>query len=218
MQKLPLMQNFSSFSTGWRWIVVEKWYNRWLCLRPCVCYAYQPTNLSWIYIARSSWYLGSFAASSCQKFVKTKKVLPSNRGAFRIVVYGKSQRWSPWRRPWPRGRPREYILKSLASKVQSLASKPQVLENCPVLGSRTALFFDQLKFCWKTPETSRKICEYLFYFRLLEHRRSQGEGLREPAPPPPPQLKFQQWQKCNKKVYCFFSFSFFLAFFAYNCN
>ena len=65
------------------------------------------------------------------------------------------QRWSPRGRPWPRG----HILKSLAlaSKVKSLALKPQVLENCPVLGSRTALFFDQLKFHWKTPETSRKI-------------------------------------------------------------
>ena len=58
------------------------------------------------------------------------------------------QRWSPRGRPWPRG----HILKSLAlaSKVKSLAlalaSKPQVLENCPVLGSRTILFFKQLKF------------------------------------------------------------------------
>ena len=42
------------------------------------------------------------------------------------------QRWSP----------RGHNLKSLA-----LASKPQVLENCPVLGSRTALFFEWLKFC-----------------------------------------------------------------------
>ena len=95
------------------------------------------------------------------------------------------QRWSP----------RGHILKSLAlaSKVKSLtlASKPQVLENCPVLGSRTALFFEHLKFCWKTPETSRKICEYLFCFRLLEHRRSQGEraqGARHPSP----QLNFHQ--------------------------
>ena len=38
--------------------------------------------------------------------------------------------------PWPRG----HILKSLASK-------PQVLENCPVLGSRTGLFFVPLKLC-----------------------------------------------------------------------
>ena len=42
-------------------------------------------------------------------------------------------------------------MKSLASasKVKSLAlvSRPQVLENWPVLGSRTALFFELLKFC-----------------------------------------------------------------------
>ena len=51
------------------------------------------------------------------------------------------QRWSP----------RGHNLKSLAlaSKVKSLAlaSRPQVLENWPVLGSRTALFFGMLKFC-----------------------------------------------------------------------
>ena len=49
------------------------------------------------------------------------------------------QRWSP----------RGHILKSLASKVKSLAlaSRPQVLENWPVLGSRTAVFFKLLKFC-----------------------------------------------------------------------
>ena len=65
------------------------------------------------------------------------------------------QRWSPRGRPWPRGRPRGHILKSLAlalaSKVKSLAlalaSRPQVLENWPVLGSRTARFFGMLKFC-----------------------------------------------------------------------
>ena len=72
--------------------------------------------------------------------------------------------------PWPRN------LKSLA-----LASKPQVLENCPVLGSRTALFFEQLKFRWKTPETSREICEHLFCFPYLEHRRRQGEGQGSPS-------------------------------------
>ena len=57
------------------------------------------------------------------------------------------QRWSPRGRPWPRG----HILKflALASKVKSLAlaSRPQVLENWPVFGSRTALFFELLKFC-----------------------------------------------------------------------
>ena len=76
------------------------------------------------------------------------------------------QRWSARGRPWPRG----HILKSLAlaSKVKSLAlalaSRPQVLENWPVFGSRTALFFELLKFCgaienflenvflWRSPE------------------------------------------------------------------
>ena len=115
---------------------------------------------------------------------------------------GDNQRWSPRGRPWPRGRPRGHILKSLAlaSKVKSLAlalaSKPQVLENCPVLGSRTALFFKQLKFPWKAPETSRKICEHLFCFPHLEHRRSQGEDGRGSAPFPieiSPMTKM--WQK-----------------------
>ena len=31
-------------------------------------------------------------------------------------------------------------------------------------------------------------------------------------------LKFHQWQKCDKKAYCFFSFSFILAFFAYTSS
>ena len=59
------------------------------------------------------------------------------------------QRWSPRGRPWPRKRPRRHILKylALASKIKSLASKPQVFENCHVLGSRTALFFVLLKVC-----------------------------------------------------------------------
>ena len=73
------------------------------------------------------------------------------------------QRWSPRERPWPRGRPREHILKSLAL---ALASKPQVLENCPFLGWRIALFLEPLKFSRKTPETSRKICEDLFFPHL----------------------------------------------------
>ena len=119
------------------------------------------------------------------------KVCDSDQVELKAMVL--DQRWSPRGRPWPRGRPRGHILKSLAlaSKVKSLAlaSKPQVLENRPVLGSRKALFFEQLKFRWKMPETSQKICEHLFCFPRLEHRRSQGEGDRGP---PPPQLKFHQ--------------------------
>ena len=51
-----------------------------------------------------------------------------------FVFLIKKQRWSP----------RGHILMSLASKVKSLvlASRPQVLENWPVLSSRTAVFFE----------------------------------------------------------------------------
>ena len=65
------------------------------------------------------------------------------------------QRWSPRGRPWPRGRPRGHILKSLAL---ALASKPQVLGlglglealgprklPCPRLEDST--IFEPLKFC-----------------------------------------------------------------------
>ena len=76
-----------------------------------------------------------------------------------ITTQHRYQRWSP------RGRPRGHILKSLA-----LASKTQVLENCSTLGSRTALFFKPLKFCWKAPETSQKICEDLFLFSTSRNR------------------------------------------------
>ena len=103
------------------------------------------------------------------------------------------QRWSPRGRPWLRGRPRGHILKSLA-----LASKTQVLENCPVLGSRTALVFEQLKFRWKTPETSRKICEHLFCFPQLEHRRRQGEGGQAP-----PNCNFTNDKNVTKKPIVF---------------
>ena len=75
---------------------------------------------------------------------------------------------------------------ALALKVKSLAlaSKPQVLENGPVLGSRTALFFELLKFCkgpekifWKTffsgdrlffrEDRLKNIFEDLFFWRAL---------------------------------------------------
>ena len=84
------------------------------------------------------------------------------------------QRWSPRGRPWPQGRPRGHILKSLAlaSKVKSLAlaSRPQVLENWPVLGSRTALFFELFKILWKTffcGDRLKNFCEDLFFWRAL---------------------------------------------------
>ena len=99
----------------------------------------------------------------------------SQKKIFEIIIY---QRWSPRGRPWPRGRPRGQILKSLAlaSKVKSLAlaSRPQVLENWPVLGSRTALLFGKLKVCgavekffgkpFFSGDRLKNFCEDLFFF------------------------------------------------------
>ena len=82
------------------------------------------------------------------------------------------------------------------------SSKLQALETCTVLGSRTALIFEQLKFRWKTPETSRKICEYLFCFRLSEHRRSQGKR-DQGARPFPPNLNFSNEKNGTKKSIVF---------------
>ena len=80
-------------------------------------------------------------------FLKNYKNSPNSWGPrSQTPIYDTfEQRWSPRGRPWPRGQ----ILKSLASKVKSLAldSRPPVLENWPVLGSRTAVFFELLKFC-----------------------------------------------------------------------
>ena len=66
------------------------------------------------------------------------------------------QRWSPRGRFWP---PR-HILKSLAlaSRVKSIASKPQVLENCPVLGSRTALFLNCSNFVDRLKNYFEDLC------------------------------------------------------------
>ena len=75
-----------------------------------------------------------------------------------------------WRTSLARGRPRGHILKSLA-----LASKPQVLENWPVLDSRTALLFESLKFCGAPEkffgrrsflEIARKILVKTFFFEI----------------------------------------------------
>ena len=51
--------------------------------------------------------------------------------------------------------PREHILKSLASK-------PQVLENCPVLGLRTALFLNRWNFVGKRQKPCGK-SEKIFF-------------------------------------------------------
>ena len=76
-----------------------------------------------------------------QYFVTLEQTFPFNLYAMETLFHSNNQRWSP----------RGHILKSLAlaSKVRSLASKLQVLENWPILGSRTAvgLCLELLKFC-----------------------------------------------------------------------
>ena len=63
----------------------------------------------------------------------------------------RKQRWSP----------RGHILKSLASK-------PQVLENCPVLGSRTALFLNHWNFVGKRQKPCGKSAKTFFWFPQVE--------------------------------------------------
>ena len=65
-----------------------------------------------------------------QKLVKIMNIFMRMRTLY--ILFCSCQRWSP----------RGHILKALA-----LASRPQVLENWPILGSRTAVFFELLKFC-----------------------------------------------------------------------
>ena len=65
---------------------------------------------------------------------------------------------------------------ALASKVKSLAlaSRPQVLENRPVLGSRTALFFEWLKFCG---DRLKNFCEDFFSFFFGDRLKNFCEDL-----------------------------------------
>ena len=92
---------------------------------------------------------GSFKSKS--RYIKSEEMA--------VTLMYKNPKWSP----------RGHIVMSLASKVKSLAfaSKPTSSRKCPVLGLRTAFFFDSLKvghghyllstLPWKTAETSRKI-------------------------------------------------------------
>ena len=97
-------------------------------------------------------------ANFCTSTRGPENFCPKNRSPQMLFYETAShieQRWSPRGRPWPRGRPRGHILKSLAL---ALASKPQVLGlglglealgprklPCPRLEDST--IFEQLKFC-----------------------------------------------------------------------
>ena len=79
--------------------------------------------------------------------------------------------------------------KGFEAKAKDLTFEAKDFKMCPRGQGRprglhlwTALIFEQLKFRWKTPETSRKICEHLFCFPRLEHRRSR-RGRKGPGSP-----------------------------------
>ena len=119
------------------------------------------------------------------------------------------QRWSP------RGRQRTSSrthFEVLGLGLEASSPWPRSLRSSKIVlsSARGQHYFWTVEILLKTRETSRKICKYFFYFAQLEHRLSQV-GLS-------PQLKFHQWQKCDKKAYCSFSFSFFLAFFVYTSS
>ena len=92
------------------------------------------------------------------------------------------------------GTPRRIPLPEVEFSRTSLASRTSSRTHFEVLGfglealgprklpcSRLedSTIFETLKFCRKTPEFSRKICQHLCYFALLEHRLSQA-GLHPP--------------------------------------
>ena len=134
----------SIFSKGWRCNSIQG------CFVTNLLFAKQKFETLWQHLSllnafwRKNLTLRYTKASLFKFCYRQKKFNPYQNIVFvylnRNICW--QQRWSPRGRSWPRGRPRGHILKSLA-----LASRPQVLENWPVLGSRTAVFFELLKFC-----------------------------------------------------------------------
>ena len=70
-------------------------------------------------------------------------------------------------------------------------------------------FLNRWNFVGKRQKPRGKFANTFFVFRSW----SIGLAMRASS-----QLKFHQWQKCDKKAFCFFSFSFFLVFFAYTTS
>ena len=79
-------------------------------------------------------------------------------------------------------------MKSLA-----LASKPQVLENCPVLGSRTALFLNSRNFVGKRQKPRGKFANTFSVFLTWSIGVSKGREGRAP------QSKFYKDKNVTKK-------------------
>ena len=99
--------------------------------------------------------------------------------------------WRPW--PWP------WSLKS--SKIALSSARGQ------------HYFLNSWNFVEKhlKPRGNFATTFFVFVYWSIGVAK-RGQGAR------PTQSKFHQWQKCDKIVYCFFSFTFFLAFFAYISN
>ena len=112
--------------------------------------------------------------------------------------------WSPWPWPWPRRSspwpwPWPRSLKS--SKIALSSARGQ------------HYFLNSWNFVGKRQKPRGKFASTFFVFLTWSIDVAKG---RMAGGPPPSQLKFHQWQKCDKKAYSSFSFSFFLAFFVYN--
>ena len=84
-----------------------------------------------------------------------------------IYFEGNLQRWSLRERSWSRG----HILMSLALKVKSLtlalASKPQVLENYPVLGFEDSTIFLTVEISLENARNLAKNLRIPFLFSFI---------------------------------------------------
>ena len=144
-------------------------------------------------------YIHSFVVSSnvvklCFNLPKIAIVLiPGCR--YYLIRY---QKWSPRGRPWPRG----HILKSLASKVKSLASSPRKLA-CPRLEDSTIFWIVKIswsawKIFWKTFFLWRPLEKFLwrpffFFWRALALvSLVLGLGLEHSCPWPPEVLSSER--------------------------
>ena len=117
--------------------------------------------------------------------VESSRTSLASRTHFEVLGLG-LEASSPWPSPWPR---------SLRSSKIALSS---------ARGQHYFLY--RWNFVRKRQKPRGEFANTFFVFR------NWSIGLAKRAFP---QLKIHQWQKCDKKAYCFFSFSFFLAFFAY---
>ena len=70
-------------------------------------------------------------------------------------------------------------VESSRTHLKSLASKHQVLKNCPVLGSRTAVFFEFLKFCRSREKNFCRPCFFGDFLTLFfrDHLKQIFEDL-----------------------------------------